>query len=259
MEKTVIDKARVARQFARSTPTYDQTAVVQREMAGHLVEDIARVVGDEPLPHALELWCGTGLLTDLLVGRFGIRRLILNDLVTDYAAVADRVRAQASGLKVSFLPGDMETVDFPAPQDLVASNAVLQWAADPGALVVKMMAALKPGGVLGLSTFGPSNLKEIRRLTGLSLPYFSLDAIREVLSGRGAVIEHREEVRTLSFESAHDLLRHLKQTGVNGLQAQTWSVARVREFCREYEAQFGVEGKVWLTYHPLLIVARRRG
>ena len=259
MEQLLTSKALVAQRFARSTPTYDEAAIVQHEMARQLVRLIKRVAKSCRFEKVLELGCGTGLLTDLLVRKFAIRQLVLNDIVPDLAHVAQRCTMQATGNSTwRIYPGDMELIPLPADQDLVASNAVLQWAAEPDTMLEKMTDAVKPGGLLAIATFGPRNLQETRDLTGASLHYLSLDTIQTKLAADVELIECHEQIRTMSFESAYEVLQHLKRTGVNSVQQQSWSPRTVKEFCNVYESRFRAGESVPLTYHPIIVVARRR-
>ena len=152
----------------------------------------------------------------------------------------------------------MEAIAFPMRQDLVVCSAVLQWAADPHALLDKMTRCLAPGGVLAIATFGPGNFQETRRLTGCSLRYLSLEELRTSLAAHVELLECHEEIRTLFFTSAMGVLKHLKRTGVNGLQTPAWSPRAVRDFCRRYDTHFGDGTRVPLTFHPIIAVARRR-
>lgn len=109
-----------------------------------------------------------------------------------------------------------------------------------------------------MASFGPSNLREVSQLSGLSLRYRPVEEWRLMLAEHYEILNGREDMRTLWFASARDVLRHLKQTGVNALDSSPWTLARITRFCRTYEATFGQNGKVPLTYHPLFLVARRR-
>ncbi len=258
MNPTRTDKKLVARRFARSTPTYNRAAIVQREMAGRLVERIVCAASTDSFDRVLELGCGTGLLTNLLVRRFSIGHLVLNDIVPDLNATVERCAGVRPEMLVELRSGDMESIALPANQHLVASNAVLQWAASPITMLEKMVAATRPGGILAIATFGPRNLCETRHLTGASLHYLSRAAIRATLTPHADVIDCDEQIRTLSFASAFELLQHLKRTGVNGLRHRNWSPRAVREFCAAYESEYRIGTEVPLTYHPIIVVARRR-
>lgn len=252
-------KSQVARQFARSTRTYNAAAVVQRETAEHLIGMIHRAAGAVEPRNVLELGCGTGLLTALLVREFPIQHLVLNDLLQNAATLARRDARGRPAIRVELRLGDMEYIELPMNQDLVASNAVLQWAEDPIAMLHRMQSAVKPHGLLALATFGPENLWETRELTGCCLHYPPLRTIQRELALESEILESREQRRTIYFESAFAVLQHLKRTGVNSLARERWSPRAVKAFCNLYEFHFQREGQVPLTYHPMLVVARRRG
>ena len=258
MRRIAIDKGILARRFSRSMATYEGAAVVQKEMADRLIAVLLSASGRHRFDNVLELGCGTGLLTRQLLEHCRLSRLVLNDLVPECERTAARARRRKPKVVVRFVPGDMEIVEFPDGQDLVVSSAALQWAADLRSLLKRVAGLLRPGGVLALATFGPSNLREVSQLTGLSLRYWSVEEWRAALAEDVEVLSMNEDTRTLWFPSARDVLRHLKQTGVNALDSRQWSPSKIRQFCRTYEAAFGKDGEVPLTYHPVFIVARKR-
>jgi len=259
MRRITVDKAALARRFSRSMATYERAAVVQREMADRLVAELVSLSGSGHFDRVLELGCGTGLLTEQILERCRPGCLVLNDIVAECAGTAGRAALRSPAVTVKFVQGDMEAAEFPHPQDLVASSAVLQWAVDPDGLLARMAGLLRRGGILAVASFGPMNLREVSHLTGSSLRYKSAEEWRGGLAGRYEVLGVSEDVRTLWFPSAREVLRHLKDTGVNSLDSRPWPPAKTMRFCRDYDASFGHPGKVPLTYHPVFAVARKRG
>lgn len=261
MRRVAADKQKLACRFSRSMATYDGAAVVQREMAAELLERLLSVAGTDCFARVLELGCGTGLLTEQLVAMCRMRRLVLNDLVADCAQTVQRVQWQVAGagagVDVEFLQGDMETAAFSGLQDLVVSNAVLQWAGDLRGMLGRIAALLRAGGILAVASFGPSNLREVAELSGVSLRYESVEEWRVMLGQDYDVLDVGERTRTLWFSSAHDVLRHLKHTGVNSLDSRAWTSVEIRRFCRDYETRFALDQSVPLTYHPFFAIARK--
>ncbi len=258
MQHVTADKSLLARRFLESMATYDRAASVQREMAGRLVDDLLAVAGTERFERVLELGCGTGLLTERLLEDCRPECLVLNDLVPECERTARRVRRRNPGTRVLFVSGDLESAPLPGAQDLVASNAVFQWATAPENLPARLAGWLRPGGILAMATFGPENLRQVSRLTGSALHYLSAGEWRETLSGRFDVLAGHEEVRTLRFRSAREVLDHLRRTGVNALDARPWTPAKMLRFCRTYEGALGHDNRVPLTYHPVFTIARKR-
>jgi len=257
MNPDTTGKALVAQRFARSAATYNDAAIVQRQMAQALVDMLTRATPPRQFERALELGCGTGLLTDLLISDFAIEHLSLNDLTAELVAVAQRCRTRQPKLYVNLLPGDMESISLPGDQDLVTSSAALQWTSCPERMLQRMLAALRPDGLLAIATFGPQNLRETRALTGNSLNYVSLERLIRQLAKHAAILSQWELVEQVRFESAREVLRHLKRTGANALHPTSWTPGAFRSFCADYESRFKLNGHVPLTYHPMLVVARR--
>jgi malonyl-CoA O-methyltransferase len=258
MPNITVDKSLLIRRTSRSRDTYDNNAVVQREMAAHLVEKLLLKAGTAEFPDVLELGCGTGLLTRQLLEKCRIRQLTLNDISPTFESTSRMAKDRQPGLEISFMPGDMESLTFPDRQDLIISNAVFQWAVDPRALLSRLTGLLKDNGILAMSSFGPANMHEVAQGTGLSLPYMSMHNIKAAMANSYEILGESEYVWTLWFSSAREVLRHLQQMGVNALDSGPWSRARILSFCRDYESAFGQDGQVCLTYHPLSIIARKK-
>lgn len=101
---------------------------------------------------AVDLGCGPGNSTELLVARFPGAEVSGIDSSPDMVAAA---RARLPG--VAFEVGDVATWEG-GPQDLVFANAVLQWLPDHATLVPRLLSQLAPGGTLAVQV--PDNLDE---------------------------------------------------------------------------------------------------
>jgi malonyl-CoA O-methyltransferase len=111
-------------------------------------------------------------------------------------------------------------------------------------------------------------MKEIRELTGKGLPYRSREELEAALSLHFDILYSEEELIPLSFEDPMKVLYHLKQTGVNGLSAQsslypkhekqTWTRRDLQHFCERYTQEFTQGTSVSLTYHPIYIIAKKK-
>lgn len=254
----ILDKTRVARAFRRSHDTYDTHATVQRQMADDLVGAIARHAPDR-LGHVLELGCGTGLVTRALVGTRPIAHYTVNDLVHDLATGAAKSLESPEVSGHTVLSGDIERLEaIPDTLSLIVSGATFQWLREPAQFLPRMINQLEPGGLLAFTTFGPENLAEFRDLTGVGLHYPGLETLRHYVSPGADVLVAEEWHTRLFFDHPRDVLRHLQRTGVNGAGQYRWSPRELRAFCADYERRHGRDGKVPVTYHPILVVARRR-
>lgn len=238
---------RIATGFARHLQSYDAAACAQAQIAARLAGEIAPRVA--PGASVLELGHGTGFLTRQLA-QFAPGAIWLNDLVAPLPALGWPART-----RVQALPGDAADLRFPEGLDLIASASMLQWLADPAALLEKAARALRPGGLLALSSFGPGNFPE---LGGLGLPpgapsYRDAAGLCADLPAGLQVITARDESITLAFPDARALMDHLRSTGVNGLRAGHLSVPQLRRLMQEMNRA----GPTTLTYRPSYCIARR--
>ena len=141
----------------------------------------------------------------------------------------------------------------------MTSCSTLQWFNDPAAFFARSHRFLKPGGILAFTTFGPSNMHEIRSLTGHGLDYLPLDEVRRLVALHFDVRYAAEEVVSLPFADPTAVLRHLKLTGVTGTEKRTWTRRRLQAFSEDYTRRFAqADGNVTLTYHPIYIIAQNK-
>ncbi len=244
----------IRQRFARSLDSYGRAAILQAKMARALLDALETQAGTD-FPRLLETGCGTGILTNLLEKELAVRELFLVDLVPECERF-HRHRPNAH-----FRAGDLETLELPKELDLCLANAVFQWLRDPQAFLGRLHEALKPGATLAFTTFGPENLREIRQLTGRGLEYPTLEQWREMLVQEGyQTLRLAQGLHTLPFPSPLDVLGHLKATGVTATGDGTppWSRTSLLDFQKRYQEHFSLpDGQVSLTYHPVLVLARR--
>ena len=171
-----IDPRAVRLHFARAAATYDDAAVLQKEIGTRMSErlDVVKVA---PVA-VLDAGCGTGDAIAQLAVRYPDARHVALDFALPMLGVA-RVKAMLrrsalarifstftggrSGRDPDFVCGDIAALPFVAGAfDLVWSNLVLQWVPDLPKALVEMNRVLRIGGLVTFSTFGPDTLKELR-------------------------------------------------------------------------------------------------
>lgn len=252
------DKRLVRERFGRSLDRYDGEAAVQAGMARRLLDAIIRH-GGERYDSVLEIGCGTGLLSREMAGRLRIRSIAANDLVEECGPLVAKLVERLPGTAFSFRPGDIERSDLPpGPFDLAASNAVFHWLDDPAGLLERLAAALRAGGLLAFSTFGPDNLREVAAVGGGGLCYRSIDEVTALLERRYRILDRGQGLEIVRFSSPRRVLEHLRRSGANGLERAGWTRGELRAFEGEYRERFASGDDVTLTYHPMFFVARRR-
>lgn len=255
-----IDKSQVALRFAQAGQSYTEHAIVQKQIAQHL-SDLTQQYCPELFKNAveniLEIGCGSGNLSHLLLKNMQIDHLTLNDL---YPEIQQHFQTYS---KISYLIGDIEQLEFPKHLDLIASSSALQWVQNLDDIFLKACQSLNPQACLAFSSFGEKNLQEIKALTGQGLDYLSLENIQDKLLNNGFEILHlSEQISHLNFDHPKQVLQHLKATGVTATASNfRWTKQSLHDFYQDYQKfSFSDESGQMLyplTYHPIYCIARR--
>lgn len=260
-----IDKQLVAMRFSGSRGTYGSEASVQLQIAGKMMrlltealiaEGVARNDVPTYFRNIVEFGCGTGAYSRILLRELRPQTMLLNDLCREMEECVGDLCSHNPCIR--FLPGDAEELDFPEGTDLITSCSALQWFDSPRDFFTKCHRALPPNGMLAFSTFGTENMREIRHLTGQGLDYAPIEELQAFLESGFDILHAGEEIVKLSFPHPMEVLRHLKQTGVTGAGNVTWTRGKLFDFCERYIGDFSVPGGVFLSYHPIYIIAKRK-
>lgn len=155
----VLNRQRIRKAFDRAAESYDQAAVLQKEVCSRLVEKLD-VVNLQP-KWILDAGSGTGEAVKPLQKRFKKADVVLLDVSERMLEKA--VKQGALFRKPSAVCGDIESLPL-ADQtfDLVFSNLAMQWCNDVAVVLSEFKRVLKPGSLLVFTTFGPDTLKELR-------------------------------------------------------------------------------------------------
>lgn len=115
--------------------------------------DLLAQVPLETAQRAIDLGCGPGNSTELLVERFGAGNVSGIDSDAD---MLEKARSRLPG--TPFVMADVATWRPVEKADLFFANAVFQWLPDHMPVLEKLMDSLNPGGVLAVQM--PDNLAE---------------------------------------------------------------------------------------------------
>ena len=141
-----ISKQKIRRAFDRAADSYDDAAVLQKEVCRRLLEKLDYIKLSPQL--ILDAGVGTGEAVAPLMPRYKKSRLVALDL---------------SERKPRLVCADIEHLPFRENSfELIISSLTLQWCNDLPATLQDFLRVLKPGGLLMFSTFGPDTLKELR-------------------------------------------------------------------------------------------------
>lgn len=242
--------------FSKASCSYQDNCAVQKRMAQRLVDCLPQSCH---FGSVLEIGCGTGNLSQLVMTRLRPEHLCLNDLSEGMIDYCRQRFGQPHNIVYSC--GDILKTDFDGKFDLIISNAVFQWIDDKLRLFKKLSSLMKENALLLYSDFLPDNFKEIKSVTGCSLPYTSNEDELDFLRINGFNARICDTMISVKYKDPLTLLRSFRKQGVSGLSKSMWTKGRLDEFVKEYEQRFSAENGdgVFLTWHPRYVVAEKRG
>ena len=250
MENQKINKDSVQKSFVKSIETYRKHAIVQEAIASRLINELLRIKSGH-FQNVLEIGCGPAVLTEKFFNHFRADKYHANDIVLEYQEVLQRIDSS-----IHFFGGDIENMELPSNLDLVISSSTFQWFSDLEAFLSKVYDVLSSDSLLVFSSFGPDNYREIRDVEGKGLNYLSFGKHERLLSDKFEIIWSDRETITRYFSNPLGVLKHMKQTGVNGIPGKAWTKSDLKRFEEDYADLFGTELGVPLTYQPIYFIAK---
>ncbi len=236
------DKTLIKNRFEKAAPTYNDNAGIQARIARTLTQKLTRHLGTVSTDSVLEIGCGTGLFTRCYLQHITPDRLHLWDISHIESTLPGHHTICDAELRIFSEKTRAHTI--------ILSASTIQWFHSPIKFIERCCSALRSGGLIAISTFGPDNFHELNPYIASPLPplhYLSLSAWRQSLPSSLEIIELSEEHHTLDFPSSTDLLRHIRLTGVITSQSRSTDTA----------LSIARSGLTTLTYHPIYILLRK--
>ncbi|MFS8111597.1 trans-aconitate 2-methyltransferase [Rhizobium jaguaris] len=236
--------------------------------------DLLAQVPLERIDRAVDLGCGPGNSTELIVERFGAAGVSGLDSDENMLEAA-RKRMPGTG----FVKADLATWQPEEPVDLLFANAVFQWLPDHLDIFERLMDGLKPGGVLAIQM--PDNLTELSHLmmeeTAKNGPWSEAFAKKSVrrnplpspsvyynrLIGKSARVELWHTNYNHPLENAAAIVEWVKGTGLRPYLDHAGAEHR-DAFTADYLARIEkaypplVDGKVLLRFPRLFMIAVKK-
>lgn len=221
----------------------------------------------------VDLGCGPGTSTRLLVERYPQARITAVDISASMLAVAARRAPHAH-----YVLADLNDWRPPEPFDLVFADSALQWVGDHDALFARLMGWLAPGGTLAVQM--PDNRQEpshaLMRMIAADGPW--ADRLVPVAKTRAVIADYNDYYRWLRpLSAALDIWQtaYIHQLdGVDGIV--DWFLgsalrpflapltpAEREEFLARYRRDLGdsysveEDGRVLFVYPRLFLLARK--
>lgn len=213
------DPQRIRNAFDRAAESYDQAAVLQKEVCKRLLEKL-EVVRLSP-QWILDAGSGTGEAVRPLQKKYKKAEVVVLDL-------SERMLKKAAGQGALFrkphqVCANIESLPFADNSfDLLFSSLAMQWCNDLGATLVEFKRVLKPGALLQFATFGPDTLKELRaswqQVDGAVHvnSFIDMHDIGDGLLQAGFAEPVMEsEIITVNYQEVDTLMQDLRDIGAN--------------------------------------------
>jgi malonyl-CoA O-methyltransferase len=232
------DRVEVRRAAERAAATYDDAAVLQREVGRRMAERLALVrLQPETI---LDAGCGTGEALVELTARYPHATIIGLDFALGMVSAAQRraasIRAPHRGLAAKILRARAtargasgfvcaDATRLPLRRssiDLVWSNLMLSSVGEPAAVFAEFLQPLRVGGLLMFSTLGPDTLKELRaafagidRATHVGR-FIDMHDVGDMLLEAGFAEPVMDaEMITLTYADGIAMMREVKEMGAH--------------------------------------------
>lgn len=252
----LIDKEHVKRSFKKSISTYNENAVIQKNICKHLTE-LVNAHAQCSFDNVLEIGCGTGLMTECLIDNFNIGNIVLNDIVEDMSSEIHSLFESKLFSRFDFLPGDAEKFELESKFDLIISASTFQWFQDIDKVLSNMNNMLNTDGLFVFNTFASDNFCEIKTIKEGGLEYKSFEEMEDSLSKYFTIVHSEQTRQELHFNSVMDILKHLRLTGVNGTKPKkAWTKGGLKDFEDKYSELFYSDKGYSLTYNPAYFVCK---
>ena len=260
-----INKLQVRQHFSSHASEYDRYAIVQHKVACRLSNMLAEYL--RPAQKALEVGCGTGLLSRQLLRLLPALRLVLSDLAH---GMSQYVHQTLSGAPVC----DADAAALPFLKDsfdLVASSSVYQWLNDFPNAFEQVAGVLRPGGLFAVALFGEKTLFELRASHQAALPHDqqshvqsfpSLGTISDAIGVGFEVLSLKSDFEVEWHPDVQGLLRSLKKIGAqNASQQRPHGLASrkvMQAMISHYNDHYGRQDGIPATYEVIYLLARLR-
>ena len=254
-----ISRESVKAAFAKAAISYNDSAVVQKEILVRLVEKL-KVLQTDPIDTLLDVGSGTGLASELLREHYGNECYYAIDFASPMLAWA---KNQYEVDYQHAVCGDVEVLPFRDESlDVIFSASTFQWCNDIGGAFHECCRALKDQGLLIFSSFGPETLRELRHCFAQVDDYPHVSSFIDMQSlGDGLLANGfdspvmESEIITVEYKDPMQLLRDLQATGATNHIAQRarglMTRKHLNEVIKEYNKFILPNGKYPASYEVL--------
>lgn len=246
-----LDKKQLRGAFERAATSYDQSAVLQREISNRMLSRLEYI---KYRPNViLDAGSGTGYGSQQLAKRYPSSPLIAVDIA---CAMLLQARPNTTWWQrimpwqqqpTNYVCADIE--QLPIKNDsigMIWSNLALQWCNDLNRTFADMHRILSADGLLMFSTFGPDTLKELRQSFAKVDSHQHVNRFVDMHDIGDLLVNNRfstpvmdMEYITLTYDDVISVMRDLKAIGahnvIHGRQSGLMGKQRWRQAIDAYE------------------------
>ncbi|ATX78464.1 malonyl-CoA O-methyltransferase [Mariprofundus aestuarium] len=262
-----IHAGQVKRAFSSASDSYDEHAVLQREIGDRLIGHLNFTRIDPK--RILDIGCGTGYFTRLLRGKFKKADITAFDLSESMVATTRKAHSRRLPWhgRHHHASGNAASLPFKSGSfDLVTSNLAMQWVPEPELMLAEMRRVLAPGGLILFSTFGRRTLSELRQSlaeidpgnAGHVLPFPDVMSLGDAIMKLAVETPVTDaDLFTLTYPDTISLVRELKGLGasaaaIRGRKSGLYGRALIRKLEKQYSERYRDEnGRIRATFEAL--------
>lgn len=239
--------------FSGAAEAYDLWAGAQREAAEILVSMIPR----KKIKNALDLGCGTGILTGLLQEKLSPEELI----GLDFAPGMIR-HCETKLRRAAFICADIEEFEAIEKYSLITSSFTFQWIDNLRKVLKKCGKWLSRSGIFAFCLPVKGSLYELFNSFGAAkAPFHDFPDEADVIDALHG--DKKIEIKDIKvyYKSPVEAVKSMKKIGANyrSRAAVAGAQANMRRGLREYEKTYCKEnGKCPLTYRVLFAVMKAK-
>ena len=229
-----LDKRLLRRAFEQAAASYEQSAVLQREVCNRMFSRLEYI---KYIPDTiLDAGSGTGYGTSKLAARYPAATMLAIDIaLTMHTYARESITAAIPGWQrwlpfikrrsMRYVCADIEQLPLSdASVGMIWSNLAIQWCNDLKLTFSEAQRALRAGGLFMFSTFGPDTLKELRQAFK-PVDHFShvnrftdMHDIGDLLVHCGFSVPVMDmEYITLTYDDVKSVMRDLKAIGAQNV------------------------------------------
>ena len=252
----------ILRRFSAAAHTYHGHASVQQTIGERLAEMIDH---DFEPSSILEIGCGTGVLTRLLLDIFPGTRICALDLSERMIEQARRYCGFSR--RVEWQVADAAGFAADHPFSLIISNCALHWVLPIERAFKNLAPQLEPGGQLICSVMLHGTLQELHdtrlHVAPRKKPQHQMPSENEVMDGlvnSGLdILKAKVEPFEIAYNSAQAFLRAIHDQGLTGgaysFAQHPLTRGELELLCRLYEKNYSTLGGVRATYRAGFFIA----